>query len=132
MSRFPFVSAAVVLAVTVIAEARLPAQAAPPAPPALDAAFANTIVSTYPDGRTAYLWLARDGSYKAMGRRRDRSDGHWTLKSGKLCLKQSHPMAIPFTFCTPVRSGGVGTTWPAKAVTGEKIQVRIVAGRAGA
>jgi hypothetical protein len=101
-------------------------------PSAMEAAFSNTIRSTYPDGRTAELWLKRDGSYTAMGRRKDRSDGHWSMKGSKLCLKQSHPMAVPFTFCAPVRAGGVGTSWSAKAVSGEKIKVQVVAGRAGA
>ena len=36
-------------------------------------AFGNTIVSTYPDGRQAQLWLHPDGSYTAEGRRLDRS-----------------------------------------------------------
>jgi hypothetical protein len=37
----------------------------------LELAFSNTIVSTYPDGRKAKLWLNRDGSY----RRRDAAAG---------------------------------------------------------
>ena len=41
-------------------------------------------------------------------------------------------MSVPFTFCTALRGGGVGTSWASKAVTGEKIQVKIVAGRDGA
>jgi hypothetical protein len=103
----------------------------PKVPASMDAAFDNTIVSTYPDGRQSEIWLNRDGSYKGMGRRKDRSDGHWTLKGSKICLRQSHPMAIPFTYCTALHSGGVGTTWTAKAVTGEQVHVKLVAGRAG-
>jgi hypothetical protein len=101
-------------------------------PASLETAFSNTIRSTYPDGRTAYLWLSRDGSYKAMGRRKDRSDGHWSYKGGKVCLKQAHPMAVPFSFCTGLHEGGIGTRWSAKAVSGEPIQVQVVAGREGA
>ena len=100
-------------------------------PASLNVAFDNTIVSTYPDGRQSEIWLNRDGSYKGMGRRKDRSDGHWTLKGSKICLRQSHPMAVPFTYCTPLRSGGVGTTWSAKAVTGDQVKVKIVKGRDG-
>jgi hypothetical protein len=99
--------------------------------PALEVAFNNTVVSTYPDGRHAELWLNRDGTYKAMGRRKDLSDGHWSLKGGKVCLRQSHPLAVPFSYCTPLRAGGVGTSWAAKAVTGEAVKVKIVAGRTG-
>ena len=43
-----------------------PAAAAPP----VEAAFGNTVVTTYPDGRTQLLWLSRDGAYTAKGRRR--------------------------------------------------------------
>ena len=100
-------------------------------PASLNVAFDNSIVSTYPDGRKSEIWLNRDGTYKGMGRRKDRSDGHWTLKGSKICLRQSHPMAVPFTYCTPLRSGGVGTTWTAKAVTGEQVHVKIVKGREG-
>jgi len=88
-------------------------------------AFKGTIVSTYPDGRTAKLWLNADGSYTAAGRRGDKSSGHWTVKAGKVCLSQSHPIPSPFSFCTPKPSS---TTWRAKAVTGEPITVHIERG----
>ena len=97
--------------------------------PALRAAFKATIVSTYPDGRQAELWLNKDGSYIAEGRRHDRSNGHWTVKDERICLKQSQPPTLPFSYCTAVPSGGVGATWSAKSVTGEPIQVKVVAGR---
>lgn len=95
----------------------------------LEPAFRNTIVSTYPDGRTAKLWLNRDGTYRAEGRRGKPSSGRWSVKNGKVCLKQSRPFPGPFSYCTPVRSGGVGTSWSAKAVTGEPIRVTVVSGR---
>ena len=97
-------------------------------PSGLQAAFRNTVVSTYPDGRQAKLWLAKDGSYTAEGRRHDRSNGHWKLKDGRICLRQSHPPTLPFSYCTDLPSGGVGATWSAKAVTGEAIRVRLVKG----
>ncbi len=92
-------------------------------------AFSNTIVSTYPDGRKARLWLNSDGTYRAQGRRGKPSSGKWTVKGEKLCLKQQKPMAGPFSYCTPVKSGGVGTSWIGKAVTGERIRIELVAGR---
>ena len=95
----------------------------------LEPAFSNTIVSTYPDGRKAKLWLNRDGTYRAQGRRGRPSSGRWTLKGERICLKQTRPVPGPFSFCTYVKRGGVGTTWPGKAVTGERIQIRVVAGR---
>ena len=95
----------------------------------LEPAFKNTIVSTYPDGRTAKLWLNRDGSYRAQGRRGKPSSGRWTLKGQRICLKQTRPIAGPFSYCTEVRRGGVGTSWPGKAVTGERIQIKVAGGR---
>jgi hypothetical protein len=97
-------------------------------PTGLDAAFGATIVSTYPDGRTARLWLHKDGSYSARGRRGDPSGGRWTQKGDKLCLKQRRPFPVPFSFCTPMVEGGVGTTWSAKAVTGEPVTVKLIPG----
>lgn len=95
----------------------------------LKPAFSNTIVSTYPDGRKAKLWLAADGTYRAQGRRGKPSSGRWTLKGDQICLKQMKPFRAPSSFCTAVKKGGVGTSWPSKAVTGEKITVKVVAGR---
>jgi len=89
----------------------------------LEQAFGNTIVSTYPDGRKAELYLDRGGSYTAKGRRGDASSGTWKVKGSKVCLK---PNGEPFSFCTPLPSG---SSWTAKAVTGETIQVTIVTGR---
>ncbi|HUZ14217.1 MAG TPA: hypothetical protein VMU93_15375 [Caulobacteraceae bacterium] len=109
------------------------AAAKPPlvaAPPDISAAFQNTIVSTYPDGRQAELWLNADGTYTAEGRAHDRSKGHWKIRGEKLCLSQSSPFVFGFTFCTPLHGGGVGTSWRGKAVTGEPIQITVVKGRA--
>jgi hypothetical protein len=99
-------------------------------PPVIQKAFGNTILSTYPDNRTAKLWLEPSGSYTAMGRRGDRSSGHWKVEADKLCLKQERPWAPPFfRYCTPIPSQD---QWTTKAVTGETIQVRLVEGRPGA
>lgn len=94
----------------------------------LKAAFGNTILSTYPDGRQAQLWLHPDGTYAAEGRRGDRSAGKWTAKGAKVCLKQSQPHAFPFSYCAPAPAGGVGTAWSGKAVTGEPIRIKLVRG----
>jgi hypothetical protein len=98
----------------------------------LERAFGSTIVSTYPDGRQAELWLKRDGTYESEGRRHDRSSGVWQIKSdkngAKLCMKQRRPIPAPFSFCTPVPEGGLDRPWTAKAYTGEQITVRLVRG----
>ena len=88
-------------------------------------AFSGTIVSVYPDGRKGKLWLSPDGAYRASGRKGDKSSGHWTLKGGNVCLKQSSPLPVPFAFCTPKPTS---TTWNAKAVSGEPITVHIEKG----
>jgi hypothetical protein len=98
------------------------------AAPNIEAAFGNTIVSTYPDGRTGHLWIAKDGTYSSTGRRKTPSSGKWSVKGSQVCLKQKKPSAAPFAFCTPAPDGGIGTTWTAKAVTGEKISVKLVKG----
>ena len=98
----------------------------------LDEAFDSTIVSTYPDGREAELWLKRDGSYTAEGRRHDRSSGTWQIKGDKggdkLCLKQHAPFPAPFNFCTGVPEGGLDKPWAGKAPTGEATRIRVVKG----
>ena len=97
-------------------------------PSLVDKAFGNTILSTYPDGRTAELWLKPDGSYTAEGRRHDPSRGHWRVKGNRLCLRQVRPIPSPFSYCTAIPSAGMGRAWPAKAITGERIIVRLVHG----
>lgn len=92
-------------------------------PPALEKAFTHTIVSTYPDGRTAKLWMDPSGTYTSMGRRHHRYRGHWTLKGDKVCFRRSLG-----SYCTPLPTETAFTT---KSVTGETVQVRLVPGRAG-
>ena len=94
----------------------------------VDKAFGNTIVSTYPDGRTAELWLQPDGAYTAEGRKHDASRGHWRGKGNRLCRSQVQPMPSPFNYCTAIPAAGMDKAWPAKAVTGERITVRLVHG----
>jgi hypothetical protein len=118
-----------ILLVLGLAAAPLAVRADDDAPSPLKAAFGNTILSTYPDGRTAELWLHPDGAYDAEGRRQDRSNGHWQVKDGKLCLKQAHPFAFGYTYCTPIKDVHVGSTWSGKAVTGEPIQIKLVHGK---
>ena len=98
------------------------------APPSVEKTFGNTIVSTYPDGRTAELWLQADGAYTGKGRRGERSSGRWRVTGERLCLKQSRPISAPFSFCTVIPDGGVGADWSTKAVTGELIRVNLVKG----
>src|SRR5436190_10644124 len=92
-------------------------------PPSLDKAFKGTIVSTYPDGRTAKLWMSPSGTYVSEGRRHDRHSGRWTVKGEKVCFKRGL-----FGYCTQIPTE---TSFTTKAVTGERIQVRVAPGREG-
>lgn len=102
-----------------------PALAAPP----VEAAFGNTVVTTFPDGRTQLLWLNRDGAYTAKGRRRQDSSGRWTIKGDELCLKQLKPFPAPIVFCTPVPHNAATATWTGKAVNGQPITLKVVRGK---
>jgi len=113
------------------AAASLAGPAAHAASTSVKQAFGNTIVYTYPDGRKGELWLQPGGAYRAEGRRGDMSSGHWTVKGAKLCLKQAKPVGVPFSFCTPIPSGGLTGSWSAKAVSGEAIKVSLVKGHVG-
>ena len=95
------------------------------APAALQPAFRGTIVSTYPDGRTAKLWLNPDGTYRAEGRRHDPSSGRWRIKGDKICLKQAQPPTLPFSYCTGMPANGMREPWRGKAVTGEQIVIHL-------
>ena len=98
--------------------------AAAPPPPSLQKAFTGTIVSTYPDGRIAKLWMKPSGEFTSEGRRHDRHTGRWSVKGDKVCFKRGL-----FGYCTALPTGARSFT--TKAVTGETIQVRLEPGRAG-
>ena len=92
----------------------------------VEAAFGNTIVSTYPSGRSTKLWLKRDGTYEGQRTNGKKTAGKWSLKGGKVCLKQN---GLPLTFCSAVPAGKVGTRWSSKSPKGEPLKNRLVAGR---
>ena len=97
----------------------------------IDPVFGNTVVSTYANGDKAKLWIERDGTYSGEGRKGNVSTGHWTLKADKICMRQSTPIPVPFSFCTPLPDVPAGVSWTAKAVTGDTIQVKVVKGNGG-
>ena len=99
------------------------------ATPQLDPVFGNTLEMTYPDGRLARLWLDRDGSYRGVNWHGRTSSGRWFVKPGKVCMKQKRPLPMPISFCTPLVAGSVGAAWGGRAVSGEPIRIRLVAGR---
>ncbi|MDP1738737.1 MAG: hypothetical protein Q8L23_15015 [Caulobacter sp.] len=97
---------------------------------ALEPAFGATIVSTHPDGRKARLWLHRDHSYTAQGRKGQRSGGTWRLsKDGKLCLRQKRPLPIPVAYCRSPPTAQAGRPWKDTAFNGEPVVNEIVRAR---
>src|SRR3954462_8648351 len=64
------------------------------------AAFGNTVMSIYPDGRTQKIWLHPDGLWDGLGRDGKPLAGKWTVKSDKVCLRQTRPPTLPFSYCT--------------------------------
>lgn len=70
-------------------------------PPVADiaATFGNTVISTYPDGRSQKIWFQPGGAWTGLSRKGVPLAGHWTLKDGKVCLRQSKPPTLPISFC---------------------------------
>jgi hypothetical protein len=119
------------LAAILLAAAPALARADPvPAPDApVAAAFGNTVVTTYPDGRTQQIWLAPDGRWSGISRTRKELAGKWTLKGDKLCMRQQTPPTLPFSYCTAFpQDAHVGAAWTSKDFVGTPIQLKLVRG----
>lgn len=106
----------------------LAASSASAAPP-IEAAFGNTVVTTFPDGKTQHLWLERDGTYTATGRRGQESSGRWSLKGEEVCMHQLRPFPAPIVYCTPVPQNAATASWTSKAVNGQPIKLKVVRGK---
>ncbi len=126
-----FSGPAVIAVLAVLSTVAEPAQAAPVQTASIQTVIGNTILSTYPDGRTAELWLTADGAYTGKGRKGEPLGGHWTVKGDKLCMRQSRPFPIFFNFCSAMPNVGLNVAWPSRAPTGEAITIRVVPGRFG-
>ena len=97
----------------------------------VEAAFGNTIVTTYPDGKSTRTWLHPDGTYDALRANGDRTGGVWKIKNGELCISQKRPVYVPLVFCTAIVPGGVGTSWNARGLLGQPVRNTLVPGRQG-
>ena len=100
------------------------------AAPPIEAAFGNTVVSTFADGKTQHIWFDEGGAYSASGRRGQRSSGRWSLKGGEVCLRQLRPFPAPIVYCTPAPQD-VTAAWSAKALDGQPVRLQLVRGRFG-
>jgi len=96
-------------------------------------AFGNTVLSIYPDGRSQKIWMHPDGTWDGQSRRGTPLAGRWSLKDGKVCMKQSKPPTLPVAYCTPFPDNTyVGVSWTSKDMSGTPIQLKVVKGMAEA
>jgi hypothetical protein len=93
----------------------------------ISAAFGNTVLSIYPDGRSQKIWLAPDGSWTGLSRRGTPLAGAWTVKGEKVCLKQSKPPTLPISFCQTFPEDPA-KGMDAKDLTGTPIHLKLVKG----
>jgi hypothetical protein len=117
------------LAAAALAGFALSAQAAEPAESAgnVSAAFGNTVMSVYPDGRSQKVWLQPDGTWTGLSRRGNPLAGKWSMKGDKVCLRQSKPPTLPISFCQTFPSDpekGVDS----KDLAGTRIHLKLVKG----
>lgn len=115
-------------ATSVVLALSLAAPAASAAPP-VEAAFGNTVVVTFRDGRTQHLWLEQDGDYTAKGRRGQGSSGRWNLKGEEICLRQLRPFPAPIVYCTTAPHDAATAVWTSKALDGQPVKLKLVQGR---
>jgi len=93
------------------------------------AAFGNTVLSIYPDGRSQKIWLHPDGSWNGVGRNGVLLNGRWSTKGDKVCLRQSHPPTLPFSYCTGFPADPhIGVTWSSHDFVGRPIELTVVKG----
>ncbi|HEY3695753.1 hypothetical protein [Phenylobacterium sp.] len=91
------------------------------------AAFGNTVLSIYPDGRSQKIWLKEDGSWTGLSRRGNPLAGNWTAKGDQVCLKQTHPPIPFFKFCQTLPDDPE-TGIDSKDLGGTKIHLKLVKG----
>ncbi len=108
-----------------LASAAQPAAVEPP----VFAAFGNTVVTTYPDGRTQQIWLHPDGAWAGLSRTHRELTGTWTLKGDRVCMRQKTPPTLPFSYCTAFpQDARVGAAWASKDFAGTPIRLKLVRG----
>ena len=124
-------SAPRLIALILLAFAPTLASAAPVAAPdsRVAAAFGNTVIITYPDGRFQQIWLRADGRWTGLSRTRKDLAGNWSLKGDRVCIRQQTPPTLPFSYCTPFPPDArVGAAWTSKDFVGTPIQLKLVSG----
>ena len=101
------------------------------APAWMEPVFGNTIVTTFPHGKSSKTWIDRDGTFESLRVTGKRISGKWQVKGDRVCLRQSKPIYIPISHCERKFAGGVGSTWNSKSPVGEALRNKLVAGQQG-
>jgi hypothetical protein len=102
--------------------------AAEPAP-GVAAAFGNTVLSTYPDGRSQKIWLQPGGTWTGQGRAGQPLAGEWRIQGSQVCLRQTKPPTLPLSLCrTFPADAHVGSSWSSRDVLGTPVQLKVVNG----
>jgi hypothetical protein len=97
------------------------------------AAFGNTVMTIYPDGRTQKIWLHPDGAWDGLSRKNEPLSGKWSLKGDKVCLRQTKPPTLPFSYCTAFPTDAhIGVVWASKDFVGNPIKLTVLPGMAQA
>jgi len=115
------------VAALLLAPAALAAPVAEEAP--IAPAFGNTVLATYPDGRTQKIWLHADGTWDGLSRSSAPLSGRWELRGAKVCMRQVRPPTLPISFCTPFPDHAqAGVQWLSHDVAGRPIQLSLQKG----
>jgi hypothetical protein len=92
-------------------------------------AFGNTVLATYPDGRSQKIWLHPDGSWDGLSRKGSPLAGRWQLKGSQICMRQMKPPTLPISFCTPFPTHTEpGVQWASRDVAGNPIKLTLLKG----
>ena len=124
MSRTATTLAVLLLDATVLAGT---ARAGEPPSPGVAATFGNTVISTYPDGRTQKIWIQPDGAWTGVSRKGVPLVGRWTVRDGKVCLRQSRPPTLPLSFCQALPAD-MSKDMETRDVVGTPIRLHLVRG----
>lgn len=121
--RIPAIALRAALAAGVIAGVAAPAWAD------MQAAFGNTIVSRYPNGKWVKHFFEPGGAYRAEFEDGRRMTARWAVEGDQVCLTHIRPVSILRRYCTPMVQAGIGDSWTARDPLGRRVSNTLVAGR---
>jgi hypothetical protein len=95
----------------------------------IDAAFGNTVLTSYPDGGWVKHWFNPDGSYSAQFSDGRRLSARWNVRGERVCLSNIRPNMLIPRFCTTMMDVEVGETWQSRDPMGRRVRNVLMAGR---